>query len=735
MGRSKSSRRAKRRARLRRENGTNMPHAPPPSTSPSASTTHSLARALSHAKTSEREIACLAIIRAFETGTAVACSRAPEAVSDGKCPADPAGAPGRRAGGHPQLGRGRFEEHHILRRPAHRPSAYAVQGAGRTERPHHTASAPPSRDDAAELRAGGRCHWPRRRPRWQRRVQIPRRAARGGPEHVRGQPSGHRLRRGIDQHPRRAVPAARYARVLRRGKRPQVPWTSAAPVRTRPGCVHGLPSSCMRRPRTTSAWTKTCGGPRAARTSRHWCAIDHVSSHRLAGCGGRMHVIHWHMLGVLSNLYQTFDDYVGVIDREAKLLWEPRRAWRGGRRAGARIQTCWSSGARPKGRADQAGQQAERPLSPLLDALAAINLGMEVLGNILEFDESRQAREHVLSNCWDLALGMARLASANLLLPWRARMGAGTEALKETLTLQCVDVNVHAANFVESFLHHFDPTSHVITRNNTVHKFETLWFDLSTAAYRNVTLREKLSKENPPLSLVASGGMAELATQLMRASEQACRCFLEANATARLDTPKRLDVVVRVALHDRGGAVLDEARSSALRVLGHHAVLAPGTLATHFGGVCVQLLKPGVDAAVASILVLVTPGRHVRRVWERRYGSRVSIVGTFSRCIFAQHQRLTFFFLPLSPVFPLCARSTHINGGSVAARVLFEAMSSRDIGGRQEWRPSVSKTHGKREAACRRHSDKLGRVRAVQARSVMSKVVNGKKNTHIHLYS
>ena len=62
---------------------------------------------------------------------------------------------------------------------------------------------------------------------------------------------------------------------------------------------------------------------------------------------------------------------------------------------------------------------------------------------------------------------------------------------------------------------------------------------------------------------------------------------------------------VGTALHDRGGAVLHEARSSALRVLGHHAVLAPGTLATHFGGVCVQLLKPGVDAAVASILVLV----------------------------------------------------------------------------------------------------------------------------------
>ena len=86
----------------------------------------------------------------------------------------------------------------------------------------------------------------------------------------------------------------------------------------------------------------------------------------------------------------------------------------------------------------------------------------------------------------------------------------GTEALKETLTLQCVDVNVHAANFVESFLHHFDPTSHVITRNNTVHKFETLWFDLSTAACRNVALREKLSNQDPPLSPAASDGMAEL---------------------------------------------------------------------------------------------------------------------------------------------------------------------------------------------------------------------------------
>ena len=60
----------------------------------------------------------------------------------------------------------------------------------------------------------------------------------------------------------------------------------------------------------------------------------------------------------------------------------------------------------------------------------------------------------------------------------------------------------------------------------------------------------------------------------MRTSEQACRCFLEANAAARLDTPKRLDVVVRVALHDCKSAVLDKARSSALRVLGYHAMLS-----------------------------------------------------------------------------------------------------------------------------------------------------------------
>ena len=145
--------------------------------------------------------------------------------------------------------------------------------------------------------------------------------------------------------------------------------------------------------------------------------------------------------------------------------------------------------------------------------------------------------------------------------------------------------------------------------------------------------------------------MAELATQLMRASEQACLCFLEANASARLDTPKRLDVVVRVALHDRGGAVLDEARSSALRVLGHHAVLAPGTLATHFGGVCVQLLKPGVDAAVASILVLVDLLDVMFDVFGNDATDPVfrSLGTFFSRCLSCATStaNLLFFFLPL----------------------------------------------------------------------------------------
>ena len=120
--------------------------------------------------------------------------------------------------------------------------------------------------------------------------------------------------------------------------------------------------------------------------------------------------------------------------------------------------------------------------------------------------------------------------------------------------------------------------------------------------------------------------------------------------------------------------MLDEARSSALRVLGHHAVLAPGTLATHFGGVCVQLLKPGVDAAVASILVLVD----LLDVMFDVFGDDATdpvfrSLGTFFLVVFpAQHHQtanLFFFFLNhFSPVFPLCARSPYVAGWSVAAR-------------------------------------------------------------------
>ena len=116
---------------------------------------------------------------------------------------------------------------------------------------------------------------------------------------------------------------------------------------------------------------------------------------------------------------------------------------------------------------------------------------------------------------------MARLASGNLLPFWRAGMGAGTETLKETLTLQCVDVNLHAANFVESFLP-FDPWPRH-HKEQPVHKFETP-ADLSRCLQERGD-EEKLSKEEPPLSLAASDGMAELAMQLMRASERACRRF------------------------------------------------------------------------------------------------------------------------------------------------------------------------------------------------------------------
>ena len=71
MGKSKNSRR--RKNRLRRENASNLP---PSITitgnnniSPSKQGGGDLVRSLSHAKTSEREVACLAIIRAFEVGT------------------------------------------------------------------------------------------------------------------------------------------------------------------------------------------------------------------------------------------------------------------------------------------------------------------------------------------------------------------------------------------------------------------------------------------------------------------------------------------------------------------------------------------------------------------------------------------------------------------------------------------------------------------------------------------
>ena len=594
---------------MRRENGTNLPHAPPASTSHIASTSHSLARALSHAKTSEREIACLAVIRAFETGTAVAAvERLRQYQTENvlltlleRLGDEQAAIRNLAAGALRNITS--FDDPRIVQVLMQSKVLDVLNGLI-TRLPHLL----PGMMQQSCARAGGAT----------------------GPGVAPADNDAFKFHEELLAVVLNMCEVSQAATDYV-GVSTNIPVVLfqllVMPVYYDEGndlkCLDQVPlvyphadlGVCAQAAELLHALTednerlnkdmrRAKGGAHVKALVR---AIDHVSSHRLAGCGGRMHVIHWHMLGVLSNLCQTFDDYVGVIDRGAKLLRGNLAELEGeGGGLGARIQSLLEQWGKTQGAGtDQVGQQAEQPLSPLLDALAAIKLGMEVLGNILEFDESRQAREHVLSNCWDLALGMARLASANLLLPWRARMGAGTEALKETLTLQCVDVNVHAANFVESFLHHFDPTSHVITRNNTVHKFETLWFDLSTAAYRNVTLTEKLSKENPPLSLVASGGMAELATQLMRASEQACLCFLEANASAKLDTPKRLEVVVRVALHDRGGAVLDEARSSALRVLGHHAVMAPGTLATHFGGVCVQLLKPGVDAAVASILVLV----------------------------------------------------------------------------------------------------------------------------------
>ena len=63
MGRSKTSRRAKEGA-LEEENGTNLPHAPPPTSPPF----HSLARALP--RQNFRAEIVLAVIRAFEAGTA-----------------------------------------------------------------------------------------------------------------------------------------------------------------------------------------------------------------------------------------------------------------------------------------------------------------------------------------------------------------------------------------------------------------------------------------------------------------------------------------------------------------------------------------------------------------------------------------------------------------------------------------------------------------------------------------
>ena len=138
--------------------------------------------------------------------------------------------------------------------------------------------------------------------------------------------------------------------------------------------------------------------------------------------------------------------------------------------------------------------------------------------------------------------------------------------------------------------------------------------------------------------------MAELATQLMRASEQACLCFLEANASAKLDTPKRLDVVVRVALHDRGGAVLDEARSSALGTRSPCSA-GPGHPGHAFWGRVRAAAQTRRRRRRREHPVLVACWTSCSTCLGRRYGSRVRSLGTFFLVVFpAQHQRLTFCF-------------------------------------------------------------------------------------------
>ena len=342
------------------------------------------------------------------------------------------------------------------------------------------------------------------------------------------------------------------------------------------------------------------------------------------GNNNQIYLIHWHMLGVLSHLCKTFDDYVGVIDRGIILLKNSIVQLVGNNENGIGVQiqqllnqleqkkNSTSSSSTDSNtneisatmEVNENDDESSKSLIHDVDVvnffnqLNAINLGLEILGNVFQTTNTSSGNNNSVNNpisekiftAFDLALGLSKLGCMNLFSSWDVH-GNGLlnndKDFKEHLILQCIDLNIHATNYFDSFLYHFDPTNHVVKQNNVIHRFETLWFDFATAACRNIILLDKLSQSD-----VVKSGIVELNTQLMKVSEHICLCFLESNMAIKLDTPKRLDMVVRVILANN---ISGEARSAGIRILSFHAMFTPSIISSHFGAVCKQLLQPGME--------------------------------------------------------------------------------------------------------------------------------------------
>jgi hypothetical protein len=293
--------------------------------------------------------------------------------------------------------------------------------------------------------------------------------------------------------------------------------------------------------------------------------------------------IHWHLLGVLGNLCSNTEDFANILDKATHIFYQTIGdiVPNGEPGLGQRVQEVVQVAMAEKENMYKAAREQRREptdeeiargkeafatcVNTFILRISSLNVGMEILSYLFTTIFSAYGgQENSISlkiRAYDaIAKRLGTFACTNPYASWNPDL-VEDQDLRASLVQMNIDFSTHAANCFNAWMQHFHPSG------GSTDAFASAWLNFCTAGSTSMALKSKhqASTEN-------------LTVALMGAAERTCAQFVENGVPPQLHSVGWLDMAYRVISSCDAPA---EARSSALRLMAHHALSHPSNHALY----------------------------------------------------------------------------------------------------------------------------------------------------------